>query len=131
MWAGILVSRCFLFFYGVGSGAFFVRYGQFNSIDNSTAFFVFAAEIPPQTKTPDSLCIRIRKVRSIVTWIIIQFLLFFNNRDQALVISKNDRLLDKVLDLLQPAKVLLLLLDVDVLGDEDGELGVNTPLGEV
>ena len=41
------------------------------------------------------------------------------------------RLLDKVLDLLQPAKVLLLLLDVDVLGDEDGELGVDTPLGEV
>ena len=89
MWAGILVSRCFLFFYGVGSGAFFVRYGQFNSIDNSTAFFVFAAEIPPQTKTPDSLCIRIRKVRNIVTWIIIQFFFSFDSTaHQALVISK-------------------------------------------
>ena len=40
-------------------------------------------------------------------------------------------LLDKVLDLLQPAKVLLLLLDVDVLGNEDGEIGVNTTLIEV
>lgn len=41
------------------------------------------------------------------------------------------RLLDKVLDLLQPAKVLLLLLHVDVLGNEDGEVGVNTTLVEV
>ena len=40
-------------------------------------------------------------------------------------------LLDEVLDLLQPAKVLLLLLDVDVLGNEDGEIGVNTTLVEV
>ena len=40
-------------------------------------------------------------------------------------------LLDKVLDLLQPAEVLLLLLDVDVLGNEDGEISVNTTLIEV
>jgi len=40
-------------------------------------------------------------------------------------------LLDKVLDLLQPAKVLLLLLDIDVLRNEDGEIGVDTPLVEV
>ena len=40
-------------------------------------------------------------------------------------------LLDEVLDLLQPAEVLLLLLDVDVLGNEDGEIGVNTALVEV
>jgi hypothetical protein len=40
-------------------------------------------------------------------------------------------LLDKVLDLLQPAEVLLLLLHIDVLGNEDGEIGINTPLVEV
>jgi len=45
--------------------------------------------------------------------------------------TKKIALLDEVLDLLQPAKVLLLLLDVDVLGNEDGEIGVNTTLVEV
>jgi hypothetical protein len=45
--------------------------------------------------------------------------------------TKNIALLDKVLDLLQPAKVFLLLLDIDVLGDEDGEIGVDAPLVEV
>lgn len=40
-------------------------------------------------------------------------------------------LLNEVLDLLQPAEVLLLLFDIDVLGNEDGEIGVNTPLVEV
>jgi hypothetical protein len=41
------------------------------------------------------------------------------------------RLLNKVLDLLQPAKVLLLLFDVDVLGNEDSEVGVDASLVEV
>jgi hypothetical protein len=64
---GVLGSSVFLLSSsGVGS----IRFDNFDNI------FAFAAEIPPQTKTPDSLCIRIRKVRSIVTWIIIQFLLF-------------------------------------------------------
>ena len=45
--------------------------------------------------------------------------------------TKTFALLDKVLDLLQPAEVLLLLLDIDVLGNEDGEVGVNTTLVEV
>jgi hypothetical protein len=45
--------------------------------------------------------------------------------------QKNIALLDKVLDLLQPANVLLLLLDIDVFRDENGEIGVNAPLIEV
>jgi hypothetical protein len=45
--------------------------------------------------------------------------------------QKNIALLDKVLDLLQPANVLLLLLHVDVLRNEDGEIGVNASLVEV
>jgi hypothetical protein len=32
---------------------------------------------------------------------------------------------------IQTTEVLLLLLDVDVLGNEDGEIGVDTPLVEV
>lgn len=60
--------------------------------------------------------------------------LFFQPEFRLLKTSKADKgiaLLDEVLDLLQPAKVLLLLLDVDVLGDEDGEISVNTALVEV
>lgn len=40
-------------------------------------------------------------------------------------------LLNKVLNLLQPTEVLLLLLDVDVLGYEHGELGVDAAVVEV
>lgn len=50
---------------------------------------------------------------------------------QSSSVKQKIALLDKVLDLLQPAEVLLLLLDVDVLRNEDGEIGVNTPLVEV
>lgn len=46
-------------------------------------------------------------------------------------LTKNIALLDKVLDLLQPANVLLLLLNINVLGNEDGKIGVDTPLVEV
>jgi hypothetical protein len=45
--------------------------------------------------------------------------------------QKKIALLDKVLDLLQPANVLLLLLDIDVFRDEHSEIGINTPLVEV
>jgi hypothetical protein len=45
--------------------------------------------------------------------------------------QKRIALLDKVLDLLQPANVLLLLLDVDVLRNEHSEIGVDAPLVEV
>jgi hypothetical protein len=45
--------------------------------------------------------------------------------------QKKIALLDKVLDLLQPANVLLLLLDIDVFRDEHGEVGVNASLVEV
>ena len=60
--------------------------------------------------------------------------LFFQPKFRLFKISKANKgiaLLNEVLDLLQPAKVLLLLLDVDVLGDEDGEISVNTALVEV
>lgn len=40
-------------------------------------------------------------------------------------------LLNKVLNLLQPTEVLLLLLDVDIFGDEHGELGVDAAVVEV
>jgi hypothetical protein len=45
--------------------------------------------------------------------------------------QKRIALLDKVLDLLQPANVLLLLLHIDVLRNEHSEIGVDTPLVEV
>lgn len=99
--------------------------------DDSTAFYIRSGDSRPKTETPDRFVFAFVKVRNVVTWIIVQFVFFFPDNRQELVISKHDRLLDKLLDLLQPAEVLLLLLDVDVLGNEDCELGVDAPLGEV
>jgi hypothetical protein len=57
------------------------------------------------------------------------FLLF--NTGASELNNKTIALLDKVLDLLQPANVLLLLLHVDVLRNEYSEISVNASLVEV
>lgn len=67
------------------SGAFIC----FNSIDNSTAFSYSQRRFPPlPTKHQIRFVFAFRKVRNIVTWIIIQFFLFLSTAHQALVISK-------------------------------------------